>query len=323
MPSVHLWLDSKGSLVHVVDVSWESSQHPRGQPENAGEFAPKGGGASGHTSAEKTPNGFKAKGGGELPAHIAKLRIPPAWKDVTYSEDPQAPLQVTGKDAAGRTQYVYSESHAAKQAAAKFARIKTLDAKLSTIRLQNEKMRKSSNPTHRALGDVTALIMDMGVRPGSDTDTQAKVKAYGATTLEGQHVVVMGNKVSLKFVGKKGVALDLPVEDPSLSKMLRERKQAAGNNGRLFGNVNQKSLLDYVHSFGGGFKTKDFRTLVGTKTAMKEVTKVAPPANATGYKKAVMQVAKVVAAKLGNTPTVALQSYISPVVFAPWGNANV
>jgi len=36
------------------------------------------------------------------------------------------------------------------------------------------------------------------------------------------------------------------------------------------------------------------------------------------YKKQVLEVAKVISAKLGNTPTVALQSYIAPQVFAQW-----
>ena len=37
-------------------------------------------------------------------------------------------------------------------------------------------------------------------------------------------------------------------------------------------------------------------------------------------KKAVMSVAKVVSSKLGNTPTIALQSYIHPNVFEGWKN---
>ena len=42
------------------------------------------------------------------------------------------------------------------------------------------------------------------------------------------------------------------------------------------------------------------------------------PKDEKAYKKAVLKVAKEVAAKLGNTPAVALKAYISPVVFAQW-----
>ena len=160
--------------------------------------------------------------------------------------------------------------------------------------------------------------MSMGIRPDSDTDTQAKVKPYGATTLEGRHVVVSDSEVRLRFTGKKGVALDLPVTDASVVEMLLARKRAAGEDGKLFG-VTDKALLDHVHSFdGGGFKTKDFRTLLGTRTALAEIAKMSAPTDEKAYKKAVMDVAKKVSAKLGNTPTVALQSYIAPEVFSKW-----
>jgi len=51
---------------------------------------------------------------------------------------------------------------------------------------------------------------------------------------------------------------------------------------------------------------------------MKVVNEMEAPINEKEYKKKVKEVAKQVSAKLGNTPTVALQSYISPVVFAEW-----
>jgi DNA topoisomerase-1 len=84
--------------------------------------------------------------------------------------------------------------------------------------------------------------------------------------------------------------------------------------------TNSKSLLDYVKTLdGGGFKTKDFRTAVGTQTAIDEVRQAADlPQTKQEYVKRVRAVAKVVAARLGNTATVALQSYIDPTVFSAW-----
>jgi DNA topoisomerase-1 len=160
--------------------------------------------------------------------------------------------------------------------------------------------------------------MTTGVRPGSEGDTGAEKKAFGATTLVGDHVVVDGDSVRLKFVGKKGVNLDIEVADKATAKMLIERKREAGSDGQLFP-INEKALLDHVHSFdGGGFKTKDFRTLLGTKTAADEVARAEAPNNQKEYKRAVMSVAKAVSARLGNTPVIALQSYINPAVFAVW-----
>lgn len=68
---------------------------------------------------------------------------------------------------------------------------------------------KSSDPKISEPAKLAALIMSTGIRPGSESDTGAKVKAYGATTLEGRHVVTdsEGN-TRLQFVGKKGVNID-------------------------------------------------------------------------------------------------------------------
>ena len=40
-------------------------------------------------------------------ARIQSLVIPPAWRDVWISPNPNAKLQATGIDAAGRKQYLY------------------------------------------------------------------------------------------------------------------------------------------------------------------------------------------------------------------------
>jgi len=162
------------------------------------------------------------------------------------------------------------------------------------------------------------LIRETVIRPGSEADTKAKVAAYGATTLEGRHVVKTDSGAELHFVGKKGVSLVIPVEDQGTIKMLLARATKAGPEGRLF-NTDRGSLLDYSHRLDGGkFKTKDFRTYLGTSLAMKEVKKAPAPKTMKEYKKAVKAVATAVAKKLGNTATVALQSYISPVVFSGW-----
>lgn len=251
----------------------------------------------------------------ELPAHIKAIRIPPAWINVHYSEDPNADLLVTGKDAKGRTQYVYSERFRKAGTVEKFARINALNKSYKDI--------KAENRTNLAAGVEEALllflVMETGVRPGSKVDTKAVKKAYGATTLEGRHVIQKNGGVLLKFTGKKGVERSILIESKQLARLLLQRKKRAGDNGSLF-SVDAARLSNYTQSLssGKGFKTKDLRTRLATAMAVTAVKQVTKPANKTAYKKAVREVAKTVAAKLGNTPIVALQSYINPVVFAKW-----
>lgn len=254
--------------------------------------------------------------GRPLPEHVAKAKIPPAWTDVRVAIDPDADLIAKGVDAKGRVQAVFSEKHWTEAAASKFARTKELLEKFDAIVAQNAKNLGDKAQTENAV--VLALIMQTGIRPGSDKDTGAEKKAFGATTLEARHVVVDGDKVRLKFVGKKGVALDIPVDDKDLAGMLRDRASKASRTDKLFGTDNGK-LLAYAHSMdGGSFKTKDFRTAVGTRTAIETIATMQAPASAKEYVKRVKDVAKIVARKLGNTPTVALQSYIDPSVFSGW-----
>jgi DNA topoisomerase I len=255
----------------------------------------------------------------QWPAHIKALKLPPAWTSVKYSEDPKSPLQATGRDAKGRTQYVYSEAFQKTQQGIKFERVSELIQKMNVLKAQNADNMRSDNAVTREHAEVMALVMDLGLRPGSSQDTKAATQAYGATTLLGQHVVEVAGKVALQFTGKKGVSLNLPVEDSKLASMLLSRAKSAGEGGKLFPKVNERSLLDYSSSLGeGGFKTKDFRTALATSMATHLVSTMSRPENVQRFKKLALEVAKVVSKKLGNTPTVALQSYIHPTVFAPW-----
>lgn len=263
--------------------------------------------------------------GSLLPEHIANLKIPPAWTDVAISSDPDAPLQVKGKDAKGRVQSIYNKSFSETNAAAKFQRVNQLAEQFDQILQRNIAAQQSNDQKKKDAAECLDLIMRMGVRPGGEGDTGADKKAYGATTLLGKHIVTFQNgKTFLRFTGKKGVQLNLPVTDADLAKRLQQRAAQAGRDGQIFPNINEKTLLDHVKEVSGSteFKTKDFRTHLGTKIASEVIAKIAAPTpdDMKAWKKAVKQVAIAVSEKLGNTPTIALQSYINPTVFSLWGS---
>lgn len=270
--------------------------------------------------ATKIVDGKRVQADGKpLPPHIQKLVLPPAWTDVKINPNPDGALLAQGKDSKGRVQSVYSEAFVKTQAEAKFRRIEELNEKFEDIHAENETARKSKDPKIKDSADCLALIMKTGIRPGSDEDTGAAKKAYGATTLQGNHVVKTESGVELHFTGKKGVDLKIPVTDPELAKMLLARAKEAGAEGKLFPKTNDKNLLAHVHMLdGGGFKAKDFRTHLACETAVEEISKMPVPTNDKEYKAAVTKVAKIVSTKLGNTPTVALQSYIAPEVWSAW-----
>ena len=261
--------------------------------------------------------------GTPAPAHIQNMKppIPPAWKEVHVNLDPGATVLVQGVDTKGRTQSRYSDSHQAKAAAGKFGRVKELRQKRSEI--YKELKQDAKDPKLKENAECLELVMRTGIRPGGG-DSKADFQAFGATSLKGSHVRVGSEgDVSLVFVpGKsKGKEKVFPVDDPRLSKILQRRAKKAGPDGDLF-STSAGSLRNYSKSKdGGGFKTKDHRTALGTEVAIAEIKKIGPRTKFTSqseYKKAVKQVAVKVSEVLGNTPNVALKSYIDPTVFSGW-----
>lgn len=322
-----VWTFAPVRKAKTGDKDFEEGKHKR----DGGKFSVSAGAGAAAKPAGRAPLAPAAgtgkdrthADGSALPPHIAALKLPPAWTDVHYSADPGAALLAQGKDAKGRLQSVYSAAFSATQAKAKFERVKALAIAYPAIAAQNAQAMRSANPKTRDAADCLDLVMQTGIRPGSDDDTGADKKAYGATTLKGEHVVSGPDGTRLQFTGKKGVSLDIKIDDPKLAAALAERAKKAGPDGALFPNVTDKSLLDHTHTMGdGSFRTKDFRTHLGTETAAKMVRSMPVPADAKAHKAAVMTVAKAVAAKLGNTPVVSLQSYIAPEVFSSWGVAH-
>src|SRR4051812_26133397 len=65
---------------------------------------------------------------------IEKLAIPPAWKDVWISPSARAKLQATGRDKAGRKQYLYHSDFRAAQEQAKYDKLIRFAEKLPELR---------------------------------------------------------------------------------------------------------------------------------------------------------------------------------------------
>ena len=255
-------------------------------------------------------NGRWGEGSGDKTPHeIAKERgitIPPAWTDVKVASDPKQALQVTGKDSKGRSQYIYTAEARAANDAAKFERVSEFSKAHEEIMSQVEKD-MGSKPE----AQVLYLIDKTGFRVGSDADTKADVKAYGASTLTSDHVSIDGDKVSFSFTGKEGVQQTHEVEDHKLAEMLQ------GREGRLFGTNDQK-VRDYLHSIDDRFHVKDFRTHIATAEALKTMSSMDKPSTKSSFTKSMNSVCDHVASVLGNTRTMAKNSYIHPAVWGAW-----
>ena len=249
-------------------------------------------------------------------AQAKALGLPPAWTDVMINPDPKGDLLATGKDVKGRTQYRYSANHNDKAAAEKHGRVSAFGKSLPGLRKQIGKDYETSDEA------VIMDLMDKGsFRKGSDRDTKATVKAYGASTLLDEHVTVKGNDVHFDFIAKKGTRVQKTITDPRMAKELKARK-AASKGGKLFPNTSEKKIADYMENGAPGFTPKDFRTWNATREAHALIKSMKAPKTKAEFQTARLEVGTKVGAILGHTEKgggkIALKSYISPSVFAKW-----
>jgi DNA topoisomerase-1 len=238
------------------------------------------------------------------------LPIPPGWTDVWINDDPTADVQARGRDSQGRSVKLTTSEHKDKATAAIFARVKELTPHVLDLRA---KFALDADTSEEAA--VMYTIAKTGLRIGSDADTKARVKAYGISTLKPEHVKVKGVDVSFDFIAKKGVHLQRTVHDHDLAEIFKNRLSVVD----IF-DTNDKRVRGYFHTLPGmaKFEPKDFRTYVATQSALREIKRMPAPNDKTMYTKQRMEVGKIVAVELGNTPATALKYYIPQEVFLDW-----
>ena len=253
---------------------------------------------------------------------IEELVIPPAWKDVWISPRAGAKLQATGVDKAGRRQYLYHPDFRARQEQAKFDRLVLFAEKLPDLRMaMGEHMTHDPYDRERVCAVAVRLINLAWFRVGSDRYAKSS-RTHGVTTLSQRHVSVRGTRVTFRFRAKHRVQVRTTVVDIELAEAIKDlldqpggarifRYRRNGDSCALTGAV----LNDYIREhMGEAFTAKDFRTWGGTLTAAIALAEHGAADTDAEAKKTIANVMRSVGERLGNTPAVARNSYVSPAV---------
>src|SRR5438876_5804097 len=133
---------------------------------------------------------------------IKALVIPPAWKDVWISPRPNAKLQATGVDKAGRRQYLYHPAFRARQEEAKYDKLIRFAERLPDLRAaMSEHMDCDSLDRERVSAVATRLINRAWFRVGSERYAKES-RTFGITTLTKHHVSVRGHRIAFVFRAK-------------------------------------------------------------------------------------------------------------------------
>ncbi|WP_027481000.1 DNA topoisomerase IB [Deinococcus pimensis] len=254
-------------------------------------------------------------------ARISKLAVPPAYRDVFVSPDPDAELQAFGRDAAGRLQYRYHPDFLQAGASRKWQRLARFARHLPTLRdLTGKDLRASGLPPRKVMALMTRLLYVAHFRVGSE-EYAVKNKTFGLSTLRKRHVKVVGSTVEFHFKGKHGIWQHKATTDRTLAANVEKLLALPGQHlwkaeteGGIV-RIRSGDLNGYIRDVMGPFTAKDFRTWGGTLAAAQYLAEVGLQDSERAARKVVVECVKHVAEDLGNTPAVVRGHYICPVIF--------
>ncbi|WP_316801329.1 DNA topoisomerase IB [Pedobacter frigidisoli] len=262
-------------------------------------------------------------------SRIKSLVIPPAWQNVWIANKPNAYLQVTGTDAAGRKQYKYHPKWTSRRSEDKYFKLLEFGRALPVARKNLAKdLRRKELDERKVLAISVDVLQKTLIRVGNESYKQL-YGSFGLTTLRDKHVKINGSKILMDFIGKKGVKQQLELNDRSLAKLVKKCRDIPGQelfqyytNGKEHRGIDSGKINNYIKEItGDDFTAKDFRTWGGTLEALRQFAKCSNDKDFNlNSKKAIVSVLDCVAKKLGNTRAVCKSSYVYPLLLTAYEN---
>ena len=276
--------------------------------------------------------------GREVTTLLRGLAIPPAWSEVRCAKRRDAHILVTGTDGEGRRQYIYNPEWERVREAVKEARLLRFGKALPRIRervrrdLAAAGRREGAKLRRKGVAAVAARLLDRaGMRPGNEA--YALTGTRGASTLRRDDVRVNGTDVKLDYVGKHGREHEVQLRDAQAARVLRRLKRTKrqgrrtarerlfiyrGQDGRAYPLTAAKLNRYLVDAAGEPVSAKDFRTFIGSATALETLFDRRNETNGAARKKAINEAVDAASERLRNTPAVARSSYIMPTIIAAY-----
>ena len=250
-------------------------------------------------------------------ARIKALAVPPAYEDVWICPKTNGHLQATGRDARARKQYRYHPDWRAAQESRKYDDLVAFGSALPQIRRRvRADLAGDIGDQDLAIAAVIALIDKLSLRVGNSS--YAKDNAtYGATTLQGRHVRLQDDHLRLSYRGKGGKKITRELRESRLMSVLGRLHDLPGaalvtwvDDDDVVHEVTSGQVNARLSEIVGreGITAKTFRTWAGSEAAFKVAADAENPT--------IKALSEAAADRLGNTPTIARNSYIHPDVIA-------
>jgi DNA topoisomerase I len=253
---------------------------------------------------------------------LARLAVPPAYKDVFFAADPAAHLQAIGRDAAGRLQYRYHPEWDQVRELRKARRLARLADALPQVRRSVGQHLASDSPTREfASAAVIELVARSAIRAGSEDYTRLN-GTRGAATLLKSNVTTYGESITLRFRSKGGKIVTKEFTAPRLVRAIgllrplpgRRLFQYRAEDGTVRG-VTAREVNAFLREIAGAnISLKDFRTLLASASVLEMLARTKPAATEHQRRKQVLEAVCAAAEDLANTPTICRKSYVHDTV---------
>jgi DNA topoisomerase-1 len=253
---------------------------------------------------------------------LNRMAMPPAYRDVRYSPDPNSHLQAVGVDAAGRLQYRYHADWEKVREQRKAHRLARLVAALPKIRRNVAKHLAGDEPTREfALSAAIELIARTAIRPGNESYARLN-GTRGATTLLKSNVTLEDDCLVLTFKAKGGKAVRKECKAEKLVRAIRILQAIPGKrmfqyrdaNGVVRG-VSTTTVNGFLREIAGiKISLKDFRTLMASAVVVESLSRVTPATSQRGRRRQVLDAIRAAADKLSNTPAICRKSYVHDTI---------
>ncbi|WFB64916.1 DNA topoisomerase IB [Sphingobacterium sp. WM] len=259
-------------------------------------------------------------------ARIHSLVIPPNWQEVWICPFAEGHIQATGIDDKGRKQYIYHPKWVDNRDEHKFELLSIFGKNLEKLRKQIKKDLNRKDLDCQKVSAIALNIMDLTSMRSGNEYYQKHYGSFGLTTLQNKHLSLENNKISFKYIGKKGVKQEKNIQKKKLAKLLKELSELKGK--RLFQYLDDQQKvrpLEAIHLneylfqvFKKHITCKTFRTWNACYCCMESLLSENSPTNQKTRLKIIKNVINSAANELGNTKAVVTKHYIHPGIISTY-----
>ena len=259
------------------------------------------------------------------------LVIPPMWHDVMICRFDDGHIQAIGRDAKDRKQYIYHSDFEKRQQEEKFRKMLYFSERLPRMRKKAHAHINAKGWGKNKLVALIILLLDeYGIRIGNK-EYKKQNDSYGLTTLRRKHLAIEDDALVLSFIGKSHKEQEVHIDDEELVPFVKEVADMPGyeifryrDEKKEYHAVDSDDVNEYISEYmGEDFSSKDFRTWSANRLAVECYPLALEELHAGSRKKFSNIVIKMVAAELGNTPSVCRNYYVHPALFRQIDEKNL